>query len=523
MAFDRPRALMSRPSSLVIAAVAPLLLLAPALLRRPVSTQDEGQLLAYPDLILRGYWPNTDFSYVYGVNNLWTLTGAFEIFGESVMVERLIGLLFRVVIVIVVTDMVRRVSGVVVALAAGWTSVLIFASIGLDAFAWINAVAVGLVAVWLAANLSTPRAWLASGLPWGFCGLAIGFRLDIALACVAAVAVARMLRPPPRAVGPALAGLVLGLSPVLLHVLTADNVIRDTVVNPILRGGGRRLPLVPDDHSILSYELLVFAALGIVALTLALLRSQYRESNYRNLAALGAFSVFLVPQMLQRLDTIHLAYVACIILPTGLAASALLVRARWNAPTTSRSIKVAGVLAAVIAVGLAGVSVVPTMLEPLREARYVYATGDSNSVEVDNAGRSVVVSADEGPALNALLSTVASYVSSTCDRLFAGPSDLRYAHYGDTYIYFLLPDLVPATRYLEFNPGEANADDSSLAADLQTADIVVLNDLGPPTEDNDSQRPGPQAPNDVIAERFTKVAAFGDRTLLVGSDCTSNS
>ena len=121
MELDRAPTRVSRRAGILVAAVLPLLVLAPALMRQVTSTQDEGQLLAYPALILRGHWPNTDFTYVYGINNLWTLAGAFRVVGESLIVERLVGLLFRLVIVVVLTDMVRRVGGALAARSwRGW-------------------------------------------------------------------------------------------------------------------------------------------------------------------------------------------------------------------------------------------------------------------------------------------------------------------------------------------------------------------------------------------------------------------
>src|SRR5436853_2801798 len=66
-------------------------------------------------------------------------------------------------------------------------------------------------------------------------------------------------------------------------------------------------------------------------------------------------------------------------------------------------------------------------------------------------------------------------VSLRGQRLFVGPGDLRLNNYCDTYIYHLEPQLVPATYFLEMNPGSANAPGSRLASDIATADWIVLN------------------------------------------------
>ena len=46
------------------------------------------------------------------------------------------------------------------------------------------------------------------------------------------------------------------------------------------------------------------------------------------------------------------------------------------------------------------------------------------------------------------------------DRLFVGPGDLRKTPYSEAFLYYLLPELDPATRYIEMDPGVANAADS---------------------------------------------------------------
>ena len=42
------------------------------------------------------------------------------------------------------------------------------------------------------------------------------------------------------------------------------------------------------------------------------------------------------------------------------------------------------------------------------------------------------------------------------DRLLVGPSDLRRTWYSDAFIYWLFPELEPATYYIEMDPGLAN-------------------------------------------------------------------
>jgi hypothetical protein len=94
--------------------------------------------------------------------------------------------------------------------------------------------------------------------------------------------------------------------------------------------------------------------------------------------------------------------------------------------------------------------------------------------------------------------------------VFVGPADLRFANYNDTYLYHLLPQFTPATYYLEMNPGAANASDSRLAADVNSADWLILTARWDnSTEQNCSTVPGPDAPNRVVLEKFDACGEFG--------------
>ena len=86
------------------------------------------------------------------------------------------------------------------------------------------------------------------------------------------------------------------------------------------------------------------------------------------------------------------------------------------------------------------------------------------------------------------------------DRLLVGPSDLRRTWYSDVFIYWLFPELEPATYYIEMDPGLANAEGSSLAGDVASADWVILTGLWDGwMEPNSSMEFGSDAPNQVLA------------------------
>ena len=108
------------------------------------------------------------------------------------------------------------------------------------------------------------------------------------------------------------------------------------------------------------------------------------------------------------------------------------------------------------------------------------------------------------------------------DRLFVGPADLRITPYSDAYLYYLFPELVPATRYIEMDPGVANAEGSGLAEGVASADWLILSHVWDPwDEPNDSRESGSDAPNRVVAEQFCAVDEFGPRRRR-RSCCTSD-
>jgi hypothetical protein len=99
--------------------------------------------------------------------------------------------------------------------------------------------------------------------------------------------------------------------------------------------------------------------------------------------------------------------------------------------------------------------------------------------------------------------------------LFVGPSDLRRTNYNDTYLYYLLPQLRPASFYMEMNPQTANLPGSGLATELRHADLLILNqrwDSWP--ERNSSSKLGSPLPNRIVANEFCTVATSGDERLL---------
>src|SRR2546430_12659076 len=66
----------------------------------PAPPEDEGIALVYPEMFLKGRLPYRDFETIYGPGNLLVLSTAYSLFGANIFVERAIGLVYRLVILL---------------------------------------------------------------------------------------------------------------------------------------------------------------------------------------------------------------------------------------------------------------------------------------------------------------------------------------------------------------------------------------------------------------------------------------
>lgn len=129
----------------------------------------------------------------------------------------------------------------------------------------------------------------------------------------------------------------------------------------------------------------------------------------------------------------------------------------------------------------------------------------STSIEYCSAKRCVYLS----PGQSALYSPILEVLERPTESvrpIFIGPSDLRYATYGDTWIYSVAQN-PPCTRYTEMNPGDSNSLESSLSEDILKCHFLILNDLyNEKFVDNDwPGQAGPNQINKVVAENFIEI------------------
>ncbi len=191
------------------------------------------------------------------------------------------------------------------------------------------------------------------------------------------------------------------------------------------------------------------------------------------LLVVGALGVGLLPQALQRPDTTHLAWVSCV--PLVFLPSALAQWGRWwrerrgpdRRPVPSWVVPTAAALVPLLAVVL--------VLPAFTARTWVDLTrqnlrGDYFGWAVRNGDRTFYLgSPDIAAGAQQVTDDLAARIEPG-DRLLVGTADLRKTPYSDAYFYFLFPEAVPATRYIEMDPGIANAPDSGLADEVASAD-----------------------------------------------------
>ena len=305
-------------------------------------------------------------------------------------------------------------------------------------------------------------------------------------------------------------------------------------IKPVLRlRGGRRLPSPPSwghfdgalsgaaqlvvpgwslpafdgpKQVVLWFYLLIVGAMFEVGLGFWRLRSNPRSWRARLLLAAGLLGLGMLPQALQRPDTTHLAWVSCVPLALLPLYVAELVRPRLRQRHPAAPPIAAAVCAVVILFGVAPFFTVRPWTELVRQTekqRYL-------SYDVHRNGRTFPLGSQPiAKAAQVLIDQLGS-LAKPGERLFVGTADLRKTPYSDAYLYHLFPELPPATRYIEMDPGVANGKHSGLAKEVGSADWLILSHIWDHwNEPNDSQKFGPDQPNQVVANHFCKVNRFG--------------
>ena len=104
--------------------------------------------------------------------------------------------------------------------------------------------------------------------------------------------------------------------------------------------------------------------------------------------------------------------------------------------------------------------------------------------------------------------------------MIVGPADLSRTIYSDVSVYYLFPELVPATCYIEMDPGLADREGSGLADDIATADCLLLTNFWTGwNEPNASDEYLSDEHNQAVADNFCLVGQYEDNLVLLFERC----
>ncbi len=221
------------------------------------------------------------------------------------------------------------------------------------------------------------------------------------------------------------------------------------------------------------------------------------------LAAAGALlSVAALVEILHRADEYHL--LPAMVVPVALLGVTVpvLVERRGLPGARIRPSVAIGACVAAVLVGAAHL-----------------LTEQTAGVDVVNAGRSFPLLPGDVPEAQATLDEV-DRIARPGQRVFVGPMDMRRTNYTATYMYFLLPQLVPATYYQEMEPLTDNLPPSHLAADVAGADVLVLTTKWDRwNEPNQSTTVyGSDLPNQAVSRLFCLRARAGTFSVFTRCD-----
>lgn len=474
------------------------------------SPLDEGMLLAGADLVHRGLKPGLDFNYTYGPASLWAVLAQDAIFGLGLMGERLLGILYRYSILAGLYAL-SRPRGQGTALGSVGIGALILGSMLPGAFAWLAAIALLLGSLTLASRAFGRETggftFFASGLLGAF---ALSFRPDLGLAALLMLLplfLLASLRDKARFVF----GVSAGLLPLGWHVvgISPERFYRALVVEPRLMMPGRMLPIPPthpEDRFL--FFATVAAALAWLAFGIVRVARDRRSVEARTTLSIGLLSLALLPQVIQRADSWHIFYGAIVsvaLLPILIADAIASLRTR--SPLVQHA-----TLGSLLVLGPLLAKAPTTLRQPLLNAPSALFDTRLDGYEVHRRGRSFrLATKEQALEAEALLGGIDEYARPG-ERIFIGPRDLRRTNYNDTYLYYLLPELVPATYFTALVPG---LDADKLAAEIASADLLALTSAYDDwNEPNTSMVFGSDALNQLVKERFCPLSRHGSYTLL---------
>ncbi len=310
-------------SSMVVAGLLLLVLLIAfwPVFEAPANQMDEGMLLVYPEQLLQGKFPYRDFETFYGPASPGVLAVAYAIAGTNIFVERSVGLLYRILILLAVFAIAKNWGKTLAAGCLFLTGCLLLGT-ALPAYAWLGAVACALWSLWLGHRGVSDAHCFFGGL---LAGCALLFRVDLgpaiilsALPLLYAMTLSRKWKY--------LAGIAIALFPLGFLTLFAGwrPVWENLFLFPVIHSSpGRHLPFFSAAPFLQSLFFAHSIAVAInVAAGLVAVRSPTQTDRGRLLLGVALFGLGLTHQAVQRLDAVHLLFALFVslgILPVSLA------------------------------------------------------------------------------------------------------------------------------------------------------------------------------------------------------------
>lgn len=451
----------------------------------PLTTLDESVLLVYAEQVRAGLLPHRDFFTVYGPAPFYLLAWLFTAFGSSLGVERALGLMLHVAIVIGCYGIGRaryRATG----LMAGGASLILLVPLGAVPYAWLGAMACVAVALALAGRESA-SATLWSGVA---AGLVPAFRPELLLVMVPVMGVSVWRSPYWRRM---VAGFVVGLTPLLAFFVAAGPRMWWNIGPGRAAVNGALNPFDAPEQSLT----VIACVLGVTGtLVWFAFKRRTSVSVSHALLALG-----ILPQTLQRVDSDHAFYTLCVTIPLVIAGSTV-------AKPAQNSIRRRNALVLAIALAL-----VPILAAPIFCALPPTAT-------VHFGDRSAMVAASEVPNLMATRTELLAHAPPG-GSVFVGSTDMSKVSLSQVKLYYLTPELLPKAYFLELAVGVSEQAGSGLVNDIRNADVLLLT----PRNDGVMRHlypylaPGSDEANSVVREHFCRVAETGWGVVYVRRPC----
>jgi hypothetical protein len=463
---------------------------------------DEGMLLTYPELILKGKLPYRDFETFYGPLNLWVLAGTYAVAGVNVFVERTVGLGYHLMILLGLFLLGRR-GGLSIAIGAAVFAAIVLRISNISALAWNGGV---MCAIWALVALAEVRPWRV--VVGGLLGAAaVLYRLDLGPAVLIS-ALPLVWRLPTALRWRFLASFAAGLTPLgfLAILVGPSKIFENLFLYPVvISNPGRRIPFWHAASWVQELVLLhLFACVVSIIAAIVAWRRNPRSAVLPVFLASVLLAIGITHQCMQRMDYVHVVgsvFVSIAFLPWSI--SMLFPQSKGRLLTLHPLICLLASLTAVAAFSYEALTAYAI------KAWGAVTSEPSGSIFVKLNERQFPLGAERARSATAVLALLEKE-STPGQRLFVGGGDLRRAYANDTFFYHMTPWLTPATYFLEINPFSANRPNSRLAADVASADWLILNRLWEMSmEPNGSRWHGSDAPNQVVFDQFELRAVFG--------------